>query len=143
MLPNLFNASITAPRCGGQRRIGTWEIRLHAGCRRCYFGFATMASDTARLLVPSRRKENYVAVTCPYTDCKASIEYLAPTPEAVAAVPISTTTFSVTCTSCGRNFDPPGAPDILRKIRGSAKDGKREGTGKRRIGTDERPLDMS
>lgn len=102
-----------------------------------------MADDAARLVVPSRRKERYVAVTCPYTDCRAQIEYQRPSTEAVAELPSTVTTFSVTCVECKRNFDPPGAPRLLREIRAESKNGKKEVANKRRIGTDERPLDMT
>lgn len=97
----------------------------------------------ARLLVPSRKKERYLSATCPYTDCRASVEYQPPTLEAVAKVPTSVTTFAVTCASCERNFDPPGASKTLREVRAQGRgDGQREAA-KRRIGTDERPLDMT
>lgn len=102
-----------------------------------------MVDDTARLVVKSRRKEAYIAVACPYTDCRAQIEYKRPKVEDVAALPSSVTSFSVTCVECKRNFDPPGAPRILREIRADAKGGKKEMANKRRIGTDERPLDMT
>lgn len=102
-----------------------------------------MVDDTARLVVKSRRKEAYIAVACPYTDCRAQIEYKRPKAEDVAALPSSVTSFSVTCVECKRNFDPPGAPRLLREIRSEAKGGKKEVANKRRIGTDERPLDMT
>lgn len=101
-----------------------------------------MPDDAARLVVSSRRKERYIAVACPYTDCRAQIEYQRPTVEAVAGLPSSVTTFSVTCVACQRNFDPPGAPKLLREVRAESKSGK-EVTSKRRLGTDERPLDMT
>ena len=59
-------------------------------------------------------------------------------------MPSTLTTFSVTCVACQRNFDPPGAPKILREVRAEIKgDGGKRDVAKRRIGTDERPLDMT
>lgn len=100
-----------------------------------------MSSEGSRLRVPSRRKERYIAVTCPYVDCKVLVEYQPPSVEAVKSVPASVTTFSVTCCACHRNFDPPAAPKTLREVRAQIK-GSGE-TSKRRIGTDEHPLDMT
>lgn len=104
-----------------------------------------MSNDAARLIVPSRRKERYLSATCPYTDCKASVEYKPPTVEQVQAVPSNVTTFSVTCIACQRNFDPPGASKTLREVRAQINggDGKKENHSRRRIGTDEKPLDMT
>lgn len=100
--------------------------------------------DASRLIVSSRRKERYISASCPYVDCRASIEFQPPTPEAVKKVPVSVTTFSVTCVACSRNFDPPGAPKLLREVRSQgAHDGKSENRPKRLIGTDENPIDMS
>ncbi|CCU97966.1 unnamed protein product [Malassezia sympodialis ATCC 42132] len=100
--------------------------------------------DASRLLVPSRKKERYISASCPYVDCRASIEFQPPTLEAVKKVPASVTTFSVTCVVCGRNFDPPGAPKLLREVRSQgAHDAKGEQGAKRLIGTDEHPIDMS
>ena len=97
------------------------------------------APDPSRLVLPSRLKEPYLAVACSYTDCRTTVEYLPPTPEAVAALPSGTLSFSVQCAKCDRNFDPPGAPKLLREVRA-----KSEGrSSKRRIGTDENPIDMT
>ena len=106
--------------------------------------FGTMSSDTAKLVLPSRKKEPYVAVSCPYVDCRGSIEYLAPTKESVSSLPAHVTTFSVTCAACHRNFDPPASSKTLREIRAQLQHGER-GSQKirRRIGTDENPLDMT
>ncbi|WFD36815.1 hypothetical protein MCUN1_003705 [Malassezia cuniculi] len=98
------------------------------------------APDPSRLVLPSRLKEPYVAVPCPYTDCRTTVEYLTPSIDAVAALPPSTTTFSVQCAKCKRNFDPPGAPKLLRELR-SKSEGR--SSSKRRIGTDEHPIDMT
>lgn len=97
------------------------------------------APDASRLVLPSRLKEPYVSVLCPYTDCRTSVEYLPPTPEAVAALPAGATSFSVQCAKCRRNFDPPGAPKLLRELRARS-EGR---VSKRRIGTDEHPIDMT
>ena len=103
-----------------------------------------MSSDTAKLVLPSRKKEPYVTVSCPYVDCRVSIEYLAPTKESVSTLPAHVTTFSVTCAACHRNFDPPASSKTLREIRAQLQHGER-GSQKirRRIGTDENPLDMT
>ena len=97
------------------------------------------APDASRIVLPSRLKEPYVSVSCPYTDCRTSVEYLPPTPEAVAALPAGATSFSVQCAKCRRNFDPPGAPKMLRELRARS-EGR---VSKRRIGTDEHPIDMT
>lgn len=77
-------------------------------------------------------------------DCRVSIEFQPPTLEAVKKVPASVTTFSVTCEACHRNFDPPGAPKLLREVRSQGtRDSKGEQGPKRLIGTDEHPIDMS
>lgn len=95
-------------------------------------------SEEARLVLPSRRKEPYISVTCPYTDCRAAIEFLPPTAEDVQSLPASATSFSVACVQCKRNFAPPSASKLLREARNK---GKRDV--RRRIGTDEHPLDMT
>ncbi|WFD25125.1 hypothetical protein MNAN1_000088 [Malassezia nana] len=102
-----------------------------------------MSGDASRLIVPSRKKEPYLSASCPYVDCRTSIEYQLPTLEAVQKVPSTVTTFSVTCVACGRNFDPPGAPKLLREVRAQGTHEKGDVENKRRIGTDEHPLDMS
>ncbi|PKI82970.1 hypothetical protein MVES_002810 [Malassezia vespertilionis] len=91
-----------------------------------------MSAEPPRHVVPSRKKE------------PVTIEYLPPGPETAAALPESVSTFSVACVECHRKFDPPGAPKTLREARKKANGyGGRGATHKRRIGTDERPLDMS
>ncbi|EPQ29926.1 uncharacterized protein PFL1_02598 [Pseudozyma flocculosa PF-1] len=94
------------------------------------------------ITVQSRPKQPYVAVPCPYTDCRSSIEYLPPSPSELAALPPSETSFKVTCCKCNKNFEPPGAPKLVREAR---KSGGKEGgqVRKRRIGTDDNPLDMA
>lgn len=102
-----------------------------------------MSGDASRLIVPSRKKEPYISASCPYVDCRTSIEYQLPTFETVQKVPTNVTTFSVTCVACGRNFDPPGAPKLLREVRAKGTHEKGDVATKRRIGTDEHPIDMS
>lgn len=102
------------------------------------------SGDATKLVVPSRRKERYLSATCPYVDCRVAIEYQPPTTEAVGALPSTVTTFSVTCVACNRNFDPPGASKMLREVRAQIHTGgKVSSSAKRRIGTDENPLDMT
>ena len=94
----------------------------------------------AGITVTSRPKQPYVAVACPYTDCRASIEYLPPSSADLAALPATETSFKVTCCTCKKNFEPPGAPKLVREAK---KNGGKDVARKRRIGTDENPLDMS
>ncbi|WFD29788.1 hypothetical protein MSPP1_000801 [Malassezia sp. CBS 17886] len=69
-----------------------------------------------------------------------------PSVEAVALLAPGVTSFSVSCVQCGRKFDPPGAPKTLREIRSgimAGDKGEKKRDIKRRIGTDEHPLDMT
>ncbi|CDU23055.1 related to DnaJ-like protein [Sporisorium scitamineum] len=88
----------------------------------------------------SRPKQPYVSVSCPYTTCRASIEYLPPSNADLAALPSHETSFTVTCCSCNKQFEPPGATKLVREAR---KSGGKDVARKRRIGTDENPLDMT
>ncbi|SPO25144.1 related to DnaJ-like protein [Ustilago trichophora] len=88
----------------------------------------------------SRPKQPYVSVSCPYTTCRASIEYLPPSPAHLSALPSHETSFTVTCCNCNKQFEPPGATKMVREAR---KSGGKEVARKRRIGTDENPLDMT
>ncbi|KAL9932151.1 hypothetical protein V8E36_008923 [Tilletia maclaganii] len=114
--------------------------------------------STATLILPSRPKEPYVSLSCPYTTCRASIEYLPPTRDALASLPASETTFKITCCACQQRFEPPGATRTVREARAGGGGAGASGTGasggsgaggagaerrKRRIGTDENPLDMT
>ncbi|KAK0533747.1 DnaJ-like protein [Tilletia horrida] len=108
--------------------------------------------STATLVLPSRPKEAYVSIACPYPSCRASIEYLPPTRDTLVALPASETTFKITCCACSQRFEPPGATRIVREARaggggaGAGAGGAAGGSGerrKRRIGTDENPLDMT
>ncbi|KDN48460.1 DnaJ-domain-containing protein [Tilletiaria anomala UBC 951] len=108
------------------------------------------SSSSFNYTVASRIKEPYSSTPCPYTDCRVTIEYLPPSPETLRAnVQPHQTSFSVTCCKCRRNFEPPGAPRLVREARsGATSAGGQNGTvgepvRKRRIGTDERPLDMT
>ena len=80
---------------------------------------------------------------CPHTNCKADIEYLQPATASLAALPTSETSFMVTCCTCKQRFEPPGAPRMVREARqgGGGKDKPKQY--KRKMGTDERPLDMT
>lgn len=104
---------------------------------------STSAAGTSDgIVLTSRKREPYVSLSCPYPTCRASIEYLPPSGAQLAALPSSETSFKVTCCTCGKNFEPPGAPRMVREAKGNG--GKAiEGARKRRIGTDERPLDMT
>ncbi|PWN50839.1 DnaJ-domain-containing protein [Violaceomyces palustris] len=97
------------------------------------------------ITVPSRPKQTYLAVPCPYTDCRETIEYLPPPPTALAALPAHETSFKVTCCKCNKNFEPPGAPKLVREAKknGGKEQSKVAMAKKRRIGTDENPLDMT
>ncbi|KAE8241071.1 hypothetical protein A4X13_0g7576 [Tilletia indica] len=106
------------------------------------------------LILPSRPKETWTSLSCPYTTCRASIEYLPPTRETLQALPPSETTFKITCCACKQRFEPPGATRFVREARAAANSGAGQGSagggggreggrGKRRIGTDENPLDMT
>ncbi|KAK0544969.1 DnaJ-like protein [Tilletia horrida] len=106
--------------------------------------------SSATLILNSRRKEAYVAIPCPYTNCRASIEYLPPSRDTLAALPASETTFKITCCVCQQRFEPPGATRQVREARaaGPASGAGASGNGdaqrrKRRIGTDENPLDLT
>ncbi|CAD6884306.1 unnamed protein product [Tilletia controversa] len=111
--------------------------------------------STSTLLLPTRPKEPYTPLACPYTTCRASIEYLPPTRDTLSALPANETTFKVTCCACKQRFEPPGATRIVREARaaggnGSGGGGQANGGNggeaqrrKRRIGTDENPLDMT
>ncbi|TKY87762.1 hypothetical protein EX895_003343 [Sporisorium graminicola] len=88
----------------------------------------------------SRPKQPYVSVSCPYTTCRASIEYLPPANADLAALPSHETSFTVTCCSCNKQFEPPGATKMVREAR---KSGGKDVARKRRIGTDDNPLDMT
>ncbi|SOV09022.1 related to DnaJ-like protein [Ustilago sp. UG-2017a] len=92
------------------------------------------------IIVSSRPKEPYQSVSCPDKTCRASIEYLAPPCSDLAALPSHETSFTVTCCSCNKQFEPPGATKMVREAR---KSGGKDVTRKRRIGTDEKPLDMN
>lgn len=92
------------------------------------------------LNVSSRPKQPFVSVSCPYTTCRASIEYLPPSASDLAALPSQETSFTVTCCSCTKQFEPPGATKLVREAR---KSGGKDVARKRRIGTDENPLDMT
>ncbi len=111
---------------------------------------ASASTSSNAFTIQSRLKEPYLSAPCPYTDCRQSLEYLPPTPEALREkVPAHQNSFSVTCAKCRRNFEPPGAPGKVREARAGKKSagGGAGGAGasgnKRRIGTDERPLDTS
>ncbi|EST05800.1 DNAJ-containing protein, X-domain protein [Kalmanozyma brasiliensis GHG001] len=95
----------------------------------------------ASLNVTSRPKQAFIAVSCPYTTCRASIEYLPPSASDLAALPSHETSFTVTCCSCNKQFEPPNATKMVREARKSG--GKDVAARKRRIGTDENPLDMA
>lgn len=85
-----------------------------------------------------------MSVTCPYPACRAAIEYLPPNASALSSLPVSETSFRVTCCTCKQRFEPPGAPRMVREARqANGKDRPAKPTNKRRIGTDERPLDMT
>lgn len=105
---------------------------------------ARRTAMASSLLLPTRvREPAYVAITCPYPLCRASLEYLPPAPAQLAALPAGETTFKATCATCSQRFEPPGAVRMLREARaagGGAGAGKQV-KNKRRIGTDERPLD--
>lgn len=88
----------------------------------------------------SRPKQPYVSVSCPYTTCRASIEYLPPSNADLATLPSHETSFTVTCCSCSKQFEPAGATKMVREAR---KSGGKDVARKRRIGTDENPLDMT
>ncbi|SNX83582.1 related to DnaJ-like protein [Melanopsichium pennsylvanicum] len=88
----------------------------------------------------SRPKQPYLSVSCPYTTCRASIEYLPPCPSDLSSLPSHETSFTVTCCSCNKQFEPPGATKLVREAR---KSGGKDVARKRRIGTDENPLDMT
>lgn len=107
----------------------------------------SLSWSMSSLTLPSRPKENYTSVTCPYVDCKASIEYLPPTSSSVSSLPSTVNSFSVTCCKCKKNFDPPGSGRLLREARasagGDANGADKKVSKKRRIGTDENPLDMT
>ncbi|KAJ1020103.1 hypothetical protein NDA16_004383 [Ustilago loliicola] len=90
--------------------------------------------------VSSRPKQPYQSVSCPYTTCRASIEYLPPSSSELAALPSHETSFTVTCCSCNKQFEPPGATKMVREAR---KSGGKDVARKRRIGTDQNPLDMT
>jgi hypothetical protein len=100
---------------------------------------------SSSLLLPTRvREPAYVAITCPYPQCRASLEYLPPAPAQLAALPAAETTFKATCATCAQRFEPPGAARVLREARaagGGAGAAGKQLKNKRRIGTDERPLD--
>ncbi|PWZ01608.1 DnaJ-domain-containing protein [Testicularia cyperi] len=94
----------------------------------------------ASLNVSSRPRQPYVSVLCPYPTCRASIEYLPPSNTQLAALPSHDTSFTVTCCTCSKQFEPPGASKMVREAK---KSGGKEVARKRRIGTDENPLDMT
>ncbi|CAO1635093.1 unnamed protein product [Parajaminaea phylloscopi] len=115
----------------------------------------TMASDvkaapSSGLVVDSRPKEQWVTASCPYPKCRTTLEYPAPTPQQAAALSPTDNTFKVTCFKCKGRFEPPNAGRTIREAKGAA-NGANGGSGsgtkvqqtKRRIGTDERPLDMT
>ncbi|SPO44669.1 related to DnaJ-like protein [Moesziomyces antarcticus] len=94
----------------------------------------------ASINVASRPKQPYVSVSCPYTTCRSSIEYLPPSAAELAALPSHETSFTVTCCTCSKQFEPPGATKLVRDAR---KSGGKDVARKRRIGTDDNPLDMT
>ncbi|PWN34065.1 DnaJ-domain-containing protein [Meira miltonrushii] len=94
------------------------------------------------LVIDSRPKESYTQVTCPYPNCKAIIEYAQPSTTTLAGLPITETSFRVTCCKCKQRFEPPGAPRLIREARQNGGKEKPK-VNKRRIGTDDRPLDMT
>ncbi|MCO5566012.1 hypothetical protein L7F22_019687 [Adiantum nelumboides] len=94
------------------------------------------------LVIDSRPKESYTQVTCPYPNCKGIIEFLQPSTTTLAGLPITETSFRVTCCKCKQRFEPPGAPRLIREARQNGGKEKAK-VNKRRIGTDERPLDMT
>lgn len=94
------------------------------------------------LVIDSRLKESYTQATCPYVNCKTIIEYAQPSTTTLAALPITETSFRVTCCKCKQRFEPPGAPRLIREARQNGGKEKPK-VNKRRIGTDERPLDMT
>ena len=107
---------------------------------------AASASSSGAYIVPSRLKEPYVTATCPYVDCRQQLEYLPPSPETLREkVAAHLNSFSVSCSKCKRNFDPPGAPRLVREARSGKTSGATGagGAAKRRIGTDEKPLDTT
>lgn len=93
------------------------------------------------LLLPSRPQEPYVTLTCPYPKCGAAIEYLPPSSATLAALPSSESTYQVTCCACTQRFEPPGAGKSVKEAKAGSGKGK-EAARRRRIGTDEKPLDM-
>jgi hypothetical protein len=100
------------------------------------------SSSTAGIILPSRLKEAYTNVTCPYPACKANIEYQNPSTSSLASLPSSETSFRVTCCTCKQRFEPPGAPRLVREAKQSNGKDKPKAN-KRRIGTDEKPLDTT
>lgn len=104
---------------------------------------STSTSAGTGLVLPSRPKQPYLSVACPYPQCGTQLEYLPPTASQVSNLPSTDKTFKVTCFSCKGRFEPPNSARLLREARGStAADEKRAAAPKRRIGTDQRPLDL-
>lgn len=93
--------------------------------------------------VASRPKQAYVSVTCPYPTCGSAIEYLPPSAAQLSALPSHETSFTVTCCTCKKKFEPPGASKTVREAKKSGGKDVAAGSRKRRIGTDENPLDMT
>ncbi|SCV68383.1 BQ2448_504 [Microbotryum intermedium] len=88
--------------------------------------------------VQSRLKEAYITVTCPH--CRTQVEYLNPTPTESTLKD----GFHLACAKCSQTWiiKPGGAGASSSSSSSSAnKSGKEKA--KRRIGTDERPLDMT
>ncbi|KAI3483307.1 hypothetical protein L1887_53798 [Cichorium endivia] len=83
----------------------------------------------ASINVTSRPKQPYVSVSCPYTTCRSSIEYLPPSAAELAALPSHETSFTVTCCTCSKQFEPPGATKLVRDARKSGGKGPRREAG--------------
>ncbi|SGY35312.1 BQ5605_C002g01751 [Microbotryum silenes-dioicae] len=85
--------------------------------------------------VQSRLKEAYITVTCPH--CRTQVEYLNPTPTESTLKD----GFNLACAKCNQTWIiKPGASSSSSSS-SAHKSGKEKA--KRRIGTDERPLDMT
>ncbi|PWN38888.1 DnaJ-domain-containing protein [Ceraceosorus guamensis] len=110
-----------------------------------------MSTSQSALVLPTRPKEPYTNITCPYPQCGSAIEYLPPQPSALRELPATETTFKVICCKCKGRFEPPGAARIVRETRagkdgggggaGASGSGQKDAARRRRIGTDEKPLD--
>ncbi|CAO1623174.1 unnamed protein product [Sympodiomycopsis kandeliae] len=114
------------------------------------------------LVIPSRPKENFITLSCPYPSCRTTLEYVPPTSEQVKSLPPTENTFKITCWKCNQRFEPSNAGRLVRDARTGASgksganvsssasgsgtstpNGGKRDVNRRRIGTDEKPLDMT